>query len=165
VSTARRRTTPAEGGDAGGAMERADGDGNPGDEALRALLASVRTLAVVGAKAGADDDAYRVPRYLQAQGYRIIPVNPKLDRLLGERAVPSLAALPEPVDLVNLFRAARHVPAHVEEILALEPRPRAVWLQLGIRHEAAVRRLREAGIAVVQDRCLMVEHHRLLGRV
>jgi predicted CoA-binding protein len=105
-----------------------------------------------------------VPRYLQAQGYRIIPVNPKLDQLFGERAVPSLAALREPVDLVNLFRAARHVPDHVEEILVLEPRPRAVWMQLGIRHEAAARRLQEAGIAVVQDRCLMVEHRRLLGR-
>jgi predicted CoA-binding protein len=136
---------------------------NPGDDQLRELLAGVRTVAVVGIKAGDRDDAYRVPRYMQAQGYRIIPVNPKLERVLGQPAVPSVAEIREPVDLVNLFRDSRHVPGHVDEILALSTPPRAVWLQLGIRHDAAARRLAEAGIAVVQDRCLMVEHGRLLG--
>jgi predicted CoA-binding protein len=137
---------------------------NPGDDELRELLASVRTIAVVGIKAGARDDAFRVPQYLQAHGYRIIPVNPKLDRVLGEPAVSSLAAIREPVDLVNLFRASRHVPGHVDEILALPSPPRAVWMQLGIRDEAEARRLERAGVAVVEDRCLMVEHDRLLSR-
>ena len=136
---------------------------NPGDDQLRELLAGVRTVAVVGIKTGDRDDAYRIPRYMQAHGYRIIPVNPKLERVLGQPAVPSVAEIREPVDLVNLFRDSRHVPGHVDEILALSTLPRAVWMQLGIRHGAAARRLAEAGVAVVQDRCLMVEHERLLG--
>ena len=132
-------------------------------EGIRDLLASVRSIAVVGIKAGLDEDAHRVPAYLQAQGYRIVPVSPKLESVLGERAVPSLRELREPVDLVDLFRAPRHLPAHADEILALSPRPRAVWLQLGIRHDEVARRLEAEGIAVVQDRCIMVDHRRLLG--
>ena len=140
-----------------------DPPGNPGDDQLRELLVSVRTVAVVGIKAGDRDDAYRIPRYMQAHGYRIIPVNPKLERVLGQPAVPSVAEIREPVDLVNLFRDSRHIPGHVDEILALSTLPRAVWMQLGIRHDAVARRLAEAGVTVVQDRCLMVEHERLLG--
>jgi len=134
------------------------------DGEIRALLQRSRSIAVVGIKDAATDDAFRVPRYLQAQGYRILPVNPKLDRVLGRRAFASLAELDEPVDLVNLFRAPVHLPAHVDEILALAEPPRCVWMQLGIRHPEAAQRLERAGIAVVQDRCLMVEHRRLLSK-
>jgi predicted CoA-binding protein len=134
------------------------------DQALRALLSRVKTIAVLGIKAGESDDAFRVPRYLQEQGYRILPVSPKLASVLGERAVPSLAALAEPPDLVDVFRAPTHVPAHAEEILALPKRPLGVWLQLGISHPEARAKLEAAGIAVVEDRCLMVEHARLFGR-
>ncbi len=134
-----------------------------GDSDLRSLLASVRTIAVVGMKDGDADDAFRVPRYMQRHGYRILPVNPKLESVLGERSYTSLAEISEPVDLVNLFRAPPHVPHHAEEVLALAPRPRAVWMQLGIAHPEAAARLREAAIEVVQNRCLMVEHRRLLG--
>jgi predicted CoA-binding protein len=137
---------------------------NLGDDAVRELLARVKTIAVVGIKAGERDDAFRVPRYMQAQGYRILPVSPKLDAVLGERCVASLAKLTEPPDLVNLFRASAHVPAHAEEILALPRRPLCVWMQLGISHPEARARLEAAGIAVVEDRCLMVEHARLFGR-
>jgi len=151
------------------------------DDEIRELLARARSIAVVGIKAGADasarragaasqgraeiiePDAFRVPAYLQQQGYRIVPVSPKLDRVLGEPVVPSLREIREPVDLVDLFRAPQHVPAHADEILAMSPRPRAVWLQLGIRHDEAAHRLEAAGIAVVQDRCIMVDHRRLLG--
>ena len=133
------------------------------DDQLRDLLQRVHTIAVVGIKEGRSDDAYRIPAYLQRCGYRILPVNPKLERVLGEATVPALCALREPVDLVNLFRASAHVPSHVDEILALEPLPTAVWTQLGIRHDEATARLADAGIEVVQDRCLMVEHRRLLG--
>ncbi len=133
------------------------------DAALRELLASVRSIAVVGIKAGEAEDAHRVPAYLKRQGYRILPVSPKLEHALGEACVPSLAGLREAPDLVNLFRAPRHVPGHAEEILALPVRPSAVWMQLGIRHPEATRRLEEAGVAVVEDRCLMVEHARLLA--
>jgi len=133
------------------------------DEELRDLLAAARTIAVVGIKAGAADDAFHVPEYLQQQGYRIVPVSPKLERVLGEPVVASLREVREPVDLVDLFRAPQHVPGHVDEILAMSPRPRAVWMQLGVSHDESARRLEAAGIAVVQDRCIMVEHRRLLG--
>ena len=127
------------------------------------LLRRAHTIAVLGIKAGERDDAFRVPRYLQQQGYRILPVSPKLERVLGEPCVPSLADLAEAPDLVILFRASAHVPAHAEEILALPRRPLGVWLQLGIRHPEASARLAAAGITVVEDACSMVEHARLFG--
>jgi predicted CoA-binding protein len=135
-----------------------------GDDEIRELLARARSIAVVGIKAGEEEDAFRVPAYLQQQGYRILPVSPKLERVLGEPVVASLREIREPVDLVDLFRAPQHLPAHADEILAMSPRPRVVWLQLGIRHDEVARRLEAAGVAVVQDRCIMVEHRRLLGR-
>ncbi len=139
------------------------GTGLTTDAELRDLLRRVRSIAVLGIKSGEDDDAFRVPRYMQAHGYRIVPINPKLATVLGERALPSLVALEGGVDLVNVFRSPQHIPAHVDEILALSPRPVAVWLQLGIAHAESAARLGAAGIGVVQDLCLMVEHRRLLG--
>jgi predicted CoA-binding protein len=133
------------------------------DARIRDLLKRAKIIAVVGIKAGIEDDAYRVPRYLQEQGYRIVPVNPKLDSVLGERAVSALAEIPDAVDIVNLFRAPPHVPAHVDEILALPKRPRAVWMQLGIAHEEGARQLIAEGVEVIQNRCLMVDHRRLSG--
>jgi predicted CoA-binding protein len=134
------------------------------DSLLREIIDRGRTIAVVGIKAGADDDAFRVPRYMQQHGRRIVPISPKLDEVLGERCVASLRDLREPVDLVNLFRAPQHLPAHVDEILAMNPLPYAAWFQLGIRDDASAERLRRAGVKVVQDKCLMVEHARLAGR-
>jgi uncharacterized protein len=136
----------------------------PDDDVLADLLRRVKTIAVVGIKNGEADDAFRVPRYLQAQGYRIQPVSPKLDEVLGERCVRSLGELAEAPDLVNLFRASAHIPAHADEILALPHRPLGVWMQLGIAHPEASARLAAAGITVVEDSCLMVEHSRLFGR-
>jgi predicted CoA-binding protein len=133
------------------------------NESLRQVLADTRTIAVVGIKDDAAEDAQRVPRYMQAHGYQIRPVNPKLDRVLGERATSSLGGVEGPIDLVNLFRAADHIPGHVDEILAMSPRPKAVWMQLGIVHGGAAAKLRNAGITVIQDRCIMVDHRRLLG--
>lgn len=132
------------------------------DDAIRELLRGVRCIAVVGIKDDPAQDAHRVPAYLQARGLRILPVNPKLASTLGVEAVPSLGALRESPDLVNVFRAARHLPTLLPQILALDPRPLGVWLQLGIRDDDFARRLEQAGITVVQDRCLMVEHARLL---
>ena len=140
-------------------------DGNASDDELSTRLAAARTIAVVGIKDRESEDAFRVPRYLQEQGYQIVPVNPKLQRVLAERSHASLVDVDEPVDLVNLFRAPDHVPAHVDEILAMSPQPATVWMQLGIIHGGAAATLRAPGIAVVQDRCLMVEHRRLrVGR-
>ena len=136
----------------------------PNDDVLRDLLQRVKTIAVLGIKAGESDAAFRVPRYLQQQGYRILPVSPKLDAVLGERCVASLAALAEPPDLVDLFRASPQIPGHADEILRLPRRPLGVWMQLGIAHPEASARLAAAGIVVVEDRCLMVEHARLFGR-
>lgn len=133
------------------------------DEHLKSLLASARTIVVVGIKDRESEDAFRIPQYLQKAGYRIVPVNPKLATVLGEPCRASLAEIDGAVDIVNLFRASEHVPAHVDEILAMDPRPRAVWMQLGIHHGPSAQRLRDAGIEVVQDRCIMVDHRRLLG--
>jgi predicted CoA-binding protein len=133
------------------------------DEELRGLLATTTSVAVVGIKAEPSEDAFRVPAWLQGQGLRILPVSPKLDRVLGEEAVPGIAGLKETPDLVDLFRASRHIPGHVDEILALERRPRGVWMQLGIHHPEATARLEAEGIAVVEDRCLLVEWRRLMS--
>jgi hypothetical protein len=137
---------------------------NPSDDELRELLESVRTIAVVGIKADPAEDAYHVPEVMQARGYRILPVSPKCSEVLGERCVAALGELRERVDMVNVFRAPQHIAGHTEEILRMQPRPKAVWLQLGIRDDASAERLAAAGISVVQDRCLMVEHARLFGR-
>ena len=136
----------------------------PDDRVLADLLRRAKTIAVVGIKSGEADDAFRVPRYLQAQGYRILPISPKLDAVLGERCVRSLGELAEAPDLVNLFRASAHIPGHADEILALPRPPLGVWMQLGIEHPEASARLAAAGITVVEDACLMVEHARLFGR-
>jgi hypothetical protein len=133
------------------------------DAGLRRVLQQARAIAVLGIKAGAQDDAFRVPQYLQRAGYRILPVSPKLESVLGMRCVPSLADLSAPCELIDVFRAAAHLPGHVDEILALPWRPSAVWFQQGIRDDASAARLEAAGIEVVQDRCIMVEHRRLLG--
>lgn len=133
------------------------------DRELREILANAHTIAVVGIKDRETDDAYRVPLYLQRQGYRVLPVNPRFETIHGERCVARLADLTEPVDIVDLFRAIDHIPGHTEEILAMAPRPKAVWMQLGILHGTAAAALRAADIQVIQDRCIMVEHGRLLG--
>jgi predicted CoA-binding protein len=140
----------------------ADGD-DQSPKRIVELLETSRTIAVVGIKDKPGEDAYRVPHYMQEAGYRILPVNPKLTSVLGERCVATLVELDEPVDIVDMFRASEHIADHVPDILALDPKPRAVWLQLGIHHGPSAQRLREAGIEVIQDRCIMVDHRRLLG--
>lgn len=133
------------------------------DEDLESLLRRTRTIAVVGIKAGAADDAFRIPAYMQSHGYGILPVSPKLERVLERPCVPSVSDLDQTPELVNLFRASPHIPFHAEEILSLSRPPLGVWMQLGISHPEATASLEAAGIAVVEDRCLMVEHARLLG--
>ncbi|HET9490238.1 MAG TPA: CoA-binding protein [Methylomirabilota bacterium] len=135
------------------------------DEGLRAILGEVKTVAVLGAKAQADEPAHYVPAYLAARGYRIVPVNPTLAgrALFGRPVVPTLGDLEQPVDLIEVFRRSEHLPAHAREILALPWRPRVVWFQLGIRNDRAAELLARAGIRVVQDRCMMPEHRRLVA--
>lgn len=132
-------------------------------ETIAGLLGTAKTIAVVGIKDHPSEDAFRVPQYMQQAGYRILPVNPKHASVLNEPCRSNLSEVDENIDIVNLFRASEHIAAHVDEILALDPPPKAVWMQLGIHHGPSAQRLREAGIDVIQDRCIMVDHRRLLG--
>lgn len=135
---------------------------NPGD--IRDLLNETRTIAVLGIKteAQAGQPAFYVPSYLQTAGFHVIPVPvyyPEVTRILGQQVFRRLVDIPIEVDLVNVFRRSQDVPAHVEDILA--KMPKAVWLQSGIRNQAVAETLARAGIKVVQDRCLMVDHRSL----
>jgi predicted CoA-binding protein len=125
------------------------------------ILRKYRTVAVVGISSREDRPSYRVARYLKEHGYRIIPVNPRETEVLGERCYPDLCSVPGPVEVVDVFRRSRDVPQVVGE--AIEIGARAIWMQEGIVHEAAARRARKAGLEVVMDRCMMVEHRRLTG--
>lgn len=133
---------------------------------MRRVLEASRTVAVLGAHVEPGKPAFYVPDYLAANGYRVLPVNPGFAgrRLWGEPCRERLADLEGPVDLVDVFRRSEHLPGHLGDILAMEPRPAVVWLQLGIRHDAFAAALIAAGIDVVQDRCTMADH-RTLGRV
>ncbi|MCB8984631.1 MAG: CoA-binding protein [Ardenticatenaceae bacterium] len=128
------------------------------DETKARILSSVRTIAVVGLSSNPGRAGYYVPAYLQAQGYQIIPVNPNLQEALGERAYASLTAVPQPIDLVLIFQRSEKVPPLVDEAIAVAAT--AVWLQTGIYHEAAAAKARQAGLDVVMDACMMVEHRR-----
>jgi uncharacterized protein len=136
------------------------------DAGLTRILREARTVAVLGAKAQPSQPAHYVPAYLAREGYRVWPVNPTLagTQILGESVAATLADLPGPIDVIDVFRRPEFLPGHAAEILALPWRPAAVWFQLGIRNAAAAERLAREGIRVVQDRCMMPEHRRLLGQ-
>jgi len=134
---------------------------NPDDAQRRDLLQRVKTIAVVGLSPKADRPSYVVAKALQRFGYRIIPVRPALDEVLGERAYPSLKEVPEKIDLVDVFRAAEHIDAVVDECLALNLP--AVWIQEGIVNEAAAERAQAAGMTVVMDRCIYKDYVALLS--
>ncbi len=123
------------------------------------ILGSARTIAVVGLSSKRFRPSYGVTEYMQRAGYRIIPVNPNETEVLGERAYPDLDSVPEPIDIVDIFRRSEFVPDIVEA--AIRKGARAVWMQEGVLHEAAAERARAAGLAVVMDRCILKEHRRL----
>lgn len=128
--------------------------------ALAAIVRGMRTVAVIGMvdERQADRPAHEIPRVLKEHGIRVVPVNPKIETSLGERAVPDLASVPVAFDAVDVFRNSENVGPHADEVLALPPerRPRVFWMQSGIRNETAAARLAAAGIQVVMDRCLGV---------
>jgi predicted CoA-binding protein len=133
---------------------------------MRALLGETRTIAVVGIKTEAQSGqaAFYVPQYLDQAGFEVIPVPvyyPEVTEILGRKVYRKLTDVPGDVDLVNLFRRSEDVPKHTDEILA--KKPKAVWMQLGIRNDEVAQKLAEAGIKVVQNRCLMVDHRNLMG--
>jgi predicted CoA-binding protein len=132
---------------------------------LRDLLRETRTIAVLGIKteAQAGQAAFYVPQYLQSAGYDVVPVPvyyPDVTEILGRKVYRKIADVPGSVDLVNVFRRPSDIPPHVDDILA--KKPRAVWFQLGIRNDEAALKLAEAGIRVVQDRCILVDHRNLM---
>ena len=134
------------------------------DEAVAELLARTRRIAVLGIKteAQANQPAFYVPRYLASSGFEIIPVPvyfPEAKEILGRPVYRRLVDVPGELDLVEVFRRPKDIEMHINDIIA--KRPKAVWFQLGIRNDVAAERLAKAGIQVVQDRCLMVEHRRL----
>jgi predicted CoA-binding protein len=133
---------------------------------IAAVIRDTRSIAVLGIKpeSHADQAAFYVPAYMANAGYEIIPVPvyyPDVTTILGKPVFRSLAAIGRPIDMVNVFRRPGDIPPHVEDILAAKPK--SVWLQLGIRHDEVARQLADAGIKVIQDRCLMVEHGRVTG--
>lgn len=132
-------------------------------ERIADVLATTRRIAVIGIKpeAQASQPAFYVPEYMAQAGFDIVPVPvyyPEVVEILGRRVYRNLAEIPGEIDLVNVFRRSGDVAHHTEEILAKQPK--AVWMQLGIRNDAVAERLAKAGIKVVQDRCLMVDHRR-----
>ena len=126
---------------------------------VAAILGEARTIVVVGLSARRFRPSHGVAEYLQRAGYRIIPVNPKITEVLGERSYASLDEVPEPVDIVDIFRRPEHVPAIVEA--AIRKGAKTIWMQEGVVHEEAARRAESAGLAVIMDRCILKEHKRL----
>ncbi|WP_437313599.1 CoA-binding protein [Sorangium sp. So ce385] len=137
------------------------------DARVAELVRGARRVAVLGIKteAQADQPAFYVPSYLHRAGVEVIPVPvyyPDVKTILGQQVYRRVADVPGPIDIVDVFRRGQDVAAHLDDLLAA--RPRAVWLQSGIRNDQVAERLVEAGILVVQDRCLMVDHRRFAGR-
>jgi hypothetical protein len=123
------------------------------------ILRSAHTIAVVGLSGKRFRPSFGVAQYLQRAGYRIIPINPLETEILGEKAYPDLDSVPDPIDIVDIFRRSEHVPAIVEA--AVRKGARAVWMQEGVIHEDAARRAESAGLAVAMDRCILKEHRRM----
>ena len=134
---------------------------------IRDILKKAKTIAVVGLSKEPEKDSYKVSSYLQHQGYRIVPVNPFAERILGEKSYKTLQDIPgeiqKIIDVVDIFRRPEDVPPIVEQAIQIKAKfgePFAVWMQLGIVNEQAAEGARRAGLIVVMDKCLMVEHHK-----
>lgn len=130
---------------------------------IRGILERSRTIAVVGLSDKPERDSYKVASYLLEAGYAIIPVNPNIKEWRGMKAYPSLLEVKGKVDIVDIFRRSEHVPEVVEQ--AIQVGAKTVWMQLGIVDDAAARRARAAGLEVIMDRCMRIEHERLMKRL
>ena len=136
--------------------------GNASDAEARELMRRHKTVAVVGLSRDPNKPGHFVAKYLKEHGYRIIPVNPTAEgELLGEKVYGSLREIPEPVEIVEIFRKSEEVPAIVEDAIAIGAK--AVWMQQGIVHHAAAERARQAGLVVVMDKCMMAVHAGIKG--
>jgi predicted CoA-binding protein len=123
------------------------------------ILNSSRVVAVVGLSTKPDRPSYKVASYLKKNGYKIIPVTPKAEKILGEVCYPDLGSIPKSVDMVNIFQRAEEVPAIVEEAINIEAK--VVWMQEGVINEQAAARAKKAGLLVVMDKCMLKEHRKL----
>jgi hypothetical protein len=128
---------------------------------LRRILGENRVLAVVGLSADWYRPSYFAAKYMQEHGYRVIPVNPRYAEILGEKCYPTLRAIPEEVQIVDVFRKTQDVPPIAEDAIAIGAK--VLWQQLGVKNEAAAARARAAGLETVMDRCVKIEHARLFG--
>lgn len=131
------------------------------DHDLKEILMSAKTIASVGLSSNQNKESYWIASYLKEQGYRVIPVNPTADEILGEKAYPDLTSVPEEIDIVQVFRRPEDVPPVVED--AIQAGAKIVWMQEGIVHEEAAHRARESGLQVVMDACMRSTHRRLIG--
>jgi uncharacterized protein len=129
---------------------------------IKEIVTKYHTIAVVGLSPDQGKPSFEVAAYLQRAGFRIIPVNPACQEILGERCYPTLADIPDPVEIVDVFRRAEFLPEIVEQAIAKGAK--VVWMQEGIVHQAAAARAEEAGLAVVMDLCLLKEHYKLASR-
>jgi len=135
------------------------------DNRLSDILKKAKTIAVIGLSDRPEVTSYGVSAVIQSRGYKIIPINPKAQEILGEKVYTSVDLIPDsegPVDIVNIFRRPEFITEHAREILKMKKKPRCVWMQLGIENPAAAQMLAETGIWVVQDRCIKVDAARLL---
>jgi hypothetical protein len=137
------------------------------DAHIRGILDSVKSIAIVGASPKDVRPSYFVARYLIDKGYRVFPVNPGQGdkEILGRPVHASLAEIPEPIDMVDVFRGAEYAPRIVDEALAIDPRPKVIWMQLGIRSDEAAAKAEAAGLTVVMNRCPKIEYGRLSGEI
>lgn len=131
------------------------------DQMMKDILLSAKTIASVGLSSNQQKESYWIVSYLKDQGYRVIPVNPTADEILGEKSYPDLESVPEPIDVVQVFRKPEDVPPVVDS--AIKAGAKAVWMQEGIVNEEAAQKAREAGLRVVMDACMRVTHRRLIG--
>jgi len=137
------------------------------DSTIRGILNTVKTIAMVGASAKDNRPSYFAFKYLAERGYNMIPINPGLGgkELLGRKIYARLADVPEPIDMVDIFRAAKYAVPIVEEALTLNPRPRVIWMQLGIRNDEAAALAEHNGMKVVMNRCPKIEYGRLSSEI
>ncbi len=133
---------------------------NPPSEAIGAMLQKYKIVAVVGLSPKPERDSHQVAKYMKENDYRIVPVNPGQKDILGEKCYPNLKAIPFPVDIVTVFRKPNAVSPIVDD--AVEIGAKVVWMQLGIVHNEAAEKAREAGLEVVMDKCIKVEHVRMI---
>jgi uncharacterized protein len=132
---------------------------NPSDDQVKALLSEARTIAVVGASSNPERSSHGIMQKLLAVGYHVIPVNPRATEVLGQKSYPSLAAIAEPIDIVDVFRRAEETPAIADEAVAVKAK--ALWLQSGISNEDTAARATAGGLMTIMDACIAVAHARL----